>query len=72
MTAATGTYVFGRVFQVDCWASLTAANGYTQVSIGGHLTADDSNMGITIYLVDGNGTGVSTLNQEFDAWQVSP
>lgn len=57
----------------DCARAAPAGNGYTQVSLAGHVTSDAiNNVRFSIYLVDSGSTGNSTLNQEIYAWQVSP
>lgn len=67
-----GTHITGSNTTLTCAVAISAGNGYTQVSFAGNVSVDAPNVLIYIDLVDGNGTGVSTLSQQIDAWQISP
>jgi hypothetical protein len=64
---------FGDLATLTCARAVAfGVSGYTQVSIAGHVASDTTGMNLEIALVDGNGTNLSTLNQDINAWQVSP
>ena len=72
-TAAVGlTTLSGGNCTLTCTGATPAGNGYTQISFAGNVSPSTSGLWLEMDFVDGDGTGNTTLNQEFYAWQVSP
>ncbi len=57
---------------LDSSSAVAAGNGYVLVTFTGHFTGATTSPGVQIFLVDGNGTGVGTVGQQVNAWQVCP
>lgn len=57
---------------LNCAQIIPSTNGYYRVSFGISLTTTNAGMKLQIFMVDGNGTGAVTLNQEIYLWQICP
>jgi hypothetical protein len=76
-TAASGTLIGNGSGAIggtlDCHNLAAAGNSYVQFTFSGHYTSNSSvNTRFALFLVDGDGTGAPTLNQEFYYYTIGP